>query len=166
MQIPLSDALPGDLVFVHGNGFLDRLIQFGERLRWRKGSKWNHTAVLDILTPQGWTLIEATGKGVVRGDLLAGDYVVVQLPDAVDRQDCLAYARSRAGTEYGFLSVISIAIGILIPWPRVSFRAGDSTLICSALAALSLLCGGWMYPVADYYSISPAALYLILNPKG
>jgi len=64
--------------------------------------------------------------------------------------------------EYGFLTILSIAVTLLSPrFLRVDFRR-QGTLICSALVALSLHAGGWLARVGDFYQVSPGSLEQLL----
>ncbi len=135
----------GDLVFCHGNDFIGRLIRFGEWLRWRKGSKWNHVAILGHPEGDDWVLIQALGRGVVEAGLLSqvGEHEVVPLPAGTDAAKVLAFARAQIGTKYGFLTAISVAVTILTPIFINVMR--PNTWICSALAGESLRFGGWLH---------------------
>lgn len=167
MIIPLREAMAGDLVFTHSRSVIGKAIRLAERLHWRTGSTYSHVAILDAKAMTGWRVIQAERRGVTRGVLLSdlatpGKYTVVSLPEDVCRSDVLEFARSKVGTKYGVGSLFSILFNILTPhFVRLDFRR-DNTLICSALASLALLAGGWMSPIGDYYSESPAQLWSAL----
>jgi hypothetical protein len=157
--VPLDAADPGDIVFMHGSDLVGRAIRLAERIRFHSGATYNHVAILDADTAVGWTVIQAGGRGVTRGALLPADhYMIVTLPPGVDRTDVLAFARAQVGVRYGFIDIASILFNLLTPRAiRIDIRR-DGTLICSALGALSLLAGGWLHPIRDYYQCSPAEL--------
>jgi hypothetical protein len=158
--IPLDAASSGDLVFMHSSGMIGRAIRLAEEIRWRRGSSWNHVAILDQKTLTGWTLIQADAPGVTRGGPLTGEYSIVQLPVGVDRARVLQFARAQVGRKYGFVTIVSILVSILTPrffnvmWPN--------TWICSALGAESLRFGGWLKSWPDIYTVSPAELWEVL----
>ena len=154
---------PGDLVFFHGTSLVSRAIRWAEWVRWRKGSKWNHVAVLDEVSETGWTLVQAEGRGVTRGAPLSTcQFQVVPLPEGVDRSDVLAFARAQVGSRYGFLTIFSILVTLLTP--KFVNLMLPNTWICSAMAAESLRCGGWIRPFGDIYQVTPAELWEALSP--
>jgi len=169
--IPVSYQ-PGDLVFVHSDDFVSRVIRFGQRLRsgWSAGAFWNHVAILDEQVGTTWTVIQATGHGVTQGSTLAqvdphGTRRIVRLPPGVDRGKLVAFARDQVSDDYGFLTIASIAFNLLTPqFMHLDFRRGG-TWICSALAAGALLAGGW-WPDPMWrsvYEVTPAQLFLALH---
>ena len=158
-MIPAT-AQPGDLVFCHGTGTVARAIQLGQWLRYRQGYQFNHVQVLDAHVGGTWTVIQAEGKGVTRGAAAAANGTVVALPDGVNRASVLAFARAQVGRKYGFVTIASIVLTILIPG-SVSFMLGD-TWICSALAAESLRCGGWIHNWPAMNQVTPSQLYAAL----
>ena len=162
MLIDSADALPGDLVFCHGTGVVSRAIRLAERLHWQGGDFYNHVAVLDMQTPTGWTVIQAESRGVTRGRALStiapgGSYSIVRAPSDAFRADILAFARSQVGSDYGFLTIASIVLTILVPG-SISFMFPNSW-ICSALAAEALRCGGWVHSWPVMAQVSPAQLW-------
>ena len=146
----------GDLAFFDSPGAISRAIRIAEWFRWRKGDHWNHVAILDE-DSDGWTIIEAEGRGVTRGNKLAGNYEIVPLPEGVDPQKVLEFARAQVGRQYGFLTIASIVLTIISP-KFINVMLPD-TWICSALAAESLRCGGWIHNFGDIYQVSPAELW-------
>ena len=162
LHLDLASALPGDVVLAHTRGLFGRLIRFGTR------SAWSHAAIIEMVgaTPERTWVIQAEAKGVTRATLdqvaPGGYYAIVAAPNGLDRQRCLEWARSRVGEEYGFLTILSIALTLLSPrFLRVDFRR-QGTLICSALVALSLHAGGWLARVGDFYQVSPGSLEQLL----
>ncbi len=168
MTITLDEAKPGDLVFCHSTGIISRAIRLAERLRWRGGAAYNHVAVLDEKRLDGWTVIQAEARGVTRGAKLAsvapgGSYVVLAAPAGTDRTAVLAFARAQVGRRYGFLTIASALVTILLP-SFLDVMLPD-TWICSALTAESWRCGGWVHNWPDLYQVSPAELLLAAEPK-
>jgi hypothetical protein len=158
----------GDLVFVHSNKLIGRVIQLGERLRWNKlDARYNHVAIIDRVEGDKAFVIQAEAKGVTNDKELTtlsadGSFIVVPLPAACDRQKVLAFARAQVGSKYGWLSIASVALDILTPSFFPLFRRNNSW-ICSAVAAESLRFGGWFYSWPDVYTVTPAQLFASLN---
>lgn len=160
-----EDYRPGDLVFCHGKGFIARAIRLVQSWRSPKAdAKWNHVAILHSKDPLGnWYIIQAEGHGVVKSTLNkaapGGTFEVVKCPATADPQKVVDFAVSQVGVKYGFLTIGSIVLNVVLP-KRLALRK-PGTWICSALAAGSLWYAGW--PVsevwADIYQVSPADLY-------
>ena len=170
-SIPLSKALPGDIVLCHNTGFVAKAIRFGQRLHapWVY-SEWNHVAILDNwgggLIPAGsnnaWVIIEAEAHGVRTAFLdSVGDYIIVSADSfplsggsskTLDRAAMLSFARAAIGARYGFLTIACIVINIFTP-RIISFRR-PGTLICSGLGMRALEHGGAVSPV-DPFQITP-----------
>ena len=165
-MIDPAQPQPGDLVFCHSKGIIGRAIRLGEWLRWRGGSHYNHVAILDEWQLTGWTVIQAEARGVTRGALLSdvapgGSYVIVSAPPDANRADLLSFARAQVGTRYGFLTIASLIVTILTP---VFFNVmAPGSWICSAVAAESIRCGGWIHNWPDVYQVTPAQLFLALS---
>lgn len=49
-EIPLSQAVPGDIVFAHSRGYLSAAIRFGQWLNHEPDYEVNHVAILDSTT--------------------------------------------------------------------------------------------------------------------
>lgn len=152
--IPLGVAKPGDLVFTHAKGVLDRAI------RWLTRGKYSHVAVLDRLVDGTWYLIQATARGVTMDSPLGDDptgYDIVGAPPEVNRDEELAFLRAQVGRKYGFVTVVSILFTLATPkflnvmWP--------DTWICSALAGEGLRAGGWVHNWPDIYQVDPQQLF-------
>jgi hypothetical protein len=145
------------------------MIRLAEWIRWRKGCRWNHVAVLadPVMIRNAhrktyvadWTLIQATGKGVVeQGQLCHMDnYEIVPLPEGVDGAKVIEFARAQVGKKYGFLTILSIVV--TLGSPKFVNVMLPNTWICSAVAAESLRYGGWLHNWGDLYQVSPAELY-------
>lgn len=160
MTILPSQALPGDIVLAHSKGFIGWAIRVAQGVRWRGWNTWNHVAVV-VASGANPLCAQATGKGVVLAplsDVAPGGVYEIRRALFVDGDRVAAYARSRVGVRYGFLTIGSILFDILTPRVlRLDLRQ-EGTLICSALGALALVAGGWLHPVADYYQWTPAQM--------
>lgn len=145
------------------------LIRFGEWIRFRSGSRWNHAFIVSDEVDSSGTplLIQAQIRGVTDTmpiDQLPGDLFILPTPDGVDPQRVLQFAKSQVGVEYGILTIIAIAIDILTWNWFPSFRAARKpSWICSALAFESLRFGGYLRNVVDIYEVTPAELFLYLT---
>lgn len=132
---------PGDFILTHGSAWTSALIRWGQGLRYRgrsaKYAYWNHTA---LFVDADGTIVEALGTGVAARsihDYDAAQYTVVRIEASdEDRAEAAAFARYCIGSEYGFLTVVSIAIS-LITGGTFAF-AFDGQLICSGLVARGL----------------------------
>ncbi len=166
--ITLADVQGGDVGVAHSKGFVAFVIRVVTR------SKVNHAFVLEVVgpTPETTTVIQAEARGVSRTTLdkvAPGGYIeLLAAPPEVDRSKVVAFARSRMGVRYGFASIASILFTLATPRIiRFDFRR-SGTLVCSALVALSLLAGGWLEEISDYYQFTPAqvrrALRLLDGP--
>ncbi len=132
---------PGDFILTHGNEWTSKLIRFGQSLRYRgpmaKYTYWNHTAL--IVDTKG-AIVEALGTGVALRSIHDYDptqYTVVRIDASEeDRMQAATFARSCVGSEYGWISIVSIAIS-LVTGGSFAF-AIDGQLICSGLVARSL----------------------------
>ena len=154
------EPLPGDIVFAHSNGIMGRAIRFGEFLRWRKGSHWNHACVVSRVDKDGVAyVIQADIKGVNEARLdSVGQYVIIELPARVNRNKVLAFTKAQVGSKYGILSILSIVTDIITPNWFPSMRRKNSW-ICSAVTGEALRYGGWLHNWADIYTVTPAQLF-------
>ena len=154
------EPLPGDIVFAHSNGIMGRAIRFGEFLRWRKGSHWNHACVVSRVDKDGVAyVIQADIKGVNEARLdSVGQYVIIELPGRVNRNKVLAFTKAQVGSKYGILSILSIVTDIITPNWFPSMRRKNSW-ICSAVTGEALRYGGWLHNWADIYTVTPAQLF-------
>jgi len=162
---------PGQIGFCHSTNIFGKAIRFGERLRFRHGNFWNHVFIIsDEIDSTGEPLIiQAISKGVDGSRPLSqvapgGRYQVLELPAGVDAAKVLAFAKSQIGSGYGYVSIASIVLQILMPrwFPMLTVRS-RSTWICSALGAESARAGGWVYSWPDIYSVVPSELYAALS---
>jgi len=154
------EPLPGDIVFAHSNGLMGRAIRFGEFLRWRKGSHWNHACVVSRVDKDGVAyVIQADIKGVNEARLdSVGQYVIIELPARVNRNKVLSFTKAQVGSKYGILSILSIVTDIITPNWFPSMRRKNSW-ICSAVTGEALRYGGWLHNWADIYTVTPAQLF-------
>ena len=150
----------GDIVLVHGHGVVDRLIQFGERIRDSKeASYYNHAA---YIVGSNGLLLQATGRGIEFGNFytsFATDETLV-IPNPLGRfqtQDALKFANSCINVKYGYLEIVSIGCDLLTPH-FIHFKSGN-TLICSEFVAKILEHGGWISPKLDTSHVMPSDLY-------
>jgi uncharacterized protein YycO len=132
---------PGDFILTHGSQWTSGLIRFGQSLRYRgaraKYTYWNHTAL--VVDDKG-TIVEALGTGVAKRSIHDYDpaqYTVVRITASdEDRAEAAEFARCSVGAEYGWLSIVSIALS-LVTGGKFAF-AIDGQLICSGLVARAL----------------------------
>jgi len=132
---------PGDFILTHGSAWTSTLIHWGQGLRYRgptaKYAYWNHTA---LIVDRDGMIVEALGTGVAARsihDYDAAQYTVVRIEASdEDRAEAAAFARYCIGSDYGFLTIVSIAIS-LITGGTFAF-AFDGQLICSGLVARAL----------------------------
>ena len=159
----------GDIVLCHSRGILPWMIRFFQRLRYRKGPMtfWSHAALLaapDADLPGEWLVIEAETHGVQHAWLSSlGEYVVVS-PGMDDRgrDIAVAFAERAVGSRYGFLTLASIAINLVLPVIWQVTRPG--TFICSGLVAHSLEHGGYFFPVRwEADEVMPADLAFLFG---
>ena len=134
---------PGDFILTHGRSVFSYLIRVGQGLRfWGKDAPyawWSHAAM--IVSADG-DLIEALGAGVKRTNLSrykGTEYQLVHLgtlATGADRDEVVAYARWALHQEYGYLTILSIAISLIVGG---HFTFGfDGQSICSGLVARAL----------------------------
>lgn len=139
-----ADFEPGDFILTHSNAFVSRIIRWGQSLRfWGKKSKytwWNHAAL--IVSQQG-DIIEALGAGVEKNKLskyTPTEYTVVRIHSdliaAGDRNEVVSFSEWALGQEYGYLTIISIALSLIFGGKFSFFIDGQS--ICSGLVARAL----------------------------
>ena len=166
----------GDIVICHSKGLIGAAIRFAQR-RMRKHYfhspiggledkwwQWNHIAVINKDMGDGqWTIIQAEAKGVTDYRLLSsvapgGRYIVIPLPDCVDRNQFLDFLHSQVGKRYGFMSILSCAFDMVLP-DMICLRKSD-TWICSGLVAAALVFAGFhgAFVWPDFYTVVPAEI--------
>ena len=157
---------PGQIGFAHTSGIMGKMIRFGEALKGKVGSEWNHAFIVsDEVSDTGEPLIiQATLRGVTGNAPLSsvapgGKYTILETP-GVDLAKTLEFAKSTVGLEYGYFTILAIAIDILsFQWVPAFRGARKDSWICSALAAEALRFGGWLQEWIDVYTITPQQLY-------
>lgn len=162
VALKLEDVRPGDIGVAHSRGLLGWLIRVGTR------SHWNHAFVVveKGATADTTWVVQAEARGVERAKLSAvapGGYVgILRCPSDVDRSLVVAQAEALVDEHYAFLVIFSIAVNILVPFLRVQVQR-PGTLICSAVAAISLHLGGYRHPWPDLYAVTPAEIAVALS---
>jgi len=162
-----GDYKPGDFILTTSNTFSGRLIRFGQRLRYSgadtKYIGWNHAALIE--TAEGG-LIEAVGTGVQRNHIThygPKEYVLVRIDSFVypeDREQIVGFAQWCLDEEYGYMTIISIALN-LITGGKFTFGV-DGQSICSGLVARALERGNAIFQTTPSH-IAPADLAKFFN---
>lgn len=173
-------AQPGDILMIRTNHFVSKLIRFGQRSYGKDAAQWNHVA---IYIGNG-EIVEALTKGVTRGfaskypskdvriihvtPKVKGPGTPFTFPRSVEStvHDCLkanaaSFAIDCVGEQYGFLTILAIAIKILTKG-KLDFKI-QGTTICSGLAARCLERMGFNFNPYDPAEITPAYLDLVLS---
>jgi hypothetical protein len=155
---------PGDLVFCTSKGIIGSAIRWAQRKDIGEVyAKYNHVAILDREENGEWYVIQAEAAGVTNDKKLTsvapgGKYRVVALPESVDVDKFLEFARSQVGSAYGYTSILSCAFDLLLP-DRICLRK-TGTWICSGLAAGALMYAGFKgaqgWP--DLYTVTPSQI--------
>ena len=151
--------IAGDLAFCHSNGIVGKAIRFAQRHdKDGKDAQWNHVAVLDRCIDGTWYVIQAEAHGVTNDKPLStvGEYEIVPFPAHANRTKFIEFVSSKVGSKYGFLTILSIALNMILP-DKVIFRKAG-TYICSGLVSVGLNYAGFA-PVcasSDLYSVTPA----------
>jgi len=138
-----KDFEPGDFILTHGKSFISWAIRWGQKLRYHGNDKkytwWNHAAM--IVTKEG-ELVEALGVGVRRSHIskyAKTDYHLIKLGSAakdIDRDQVVGFANWCLDERYGFVTIISIVMSLVIGG---KFNFGfDGQQICSGLVARAL----------------------------
>ena len=161
---------PGDIVFMRTGGYMGAAIRFAQRNlqdAQAKYARWNHVGILNQKVGDDWTVIQAQPKGITDHGLLSqmagADYQIISLPQYLNPEDVLAFAREQVDKEYGFASALSAFLDMILP-RQICLRKAD-TWICSGLVMGSLWYAGF-HPaskVDDLYSITPAEIALLLG---
>lgn len=160
---------PGDVGFAHTTGIMGRLIRWGEWLKFKRGSGWNHMFIVDRIVDGEPYIIQATLKGVTDTAKLSevapgGNYIVMQPPLGTSRKQIVTFARAQVGLEYGLWTIVALTIDILSwQWFPALRGARKESWICSALVMESLRYGGALFDILDIYTITPAQAYCLLN---
>lgn len=139
---------------------MGRAIRFGETLRWKRGSQFNHVAIVSEIRNGVPYVIQAEPRGISNDKPITsvGLFITRRPPRGVDPKKVVTFAKKQVGYKYGWFSIVSVFFDILTPNWFPSFRR-DNTWICSALGAEALRYGGWFYSWPDIYTVTPAQLY-------
>lgn len=168
-MIQVPGIQPGDAIFARTNNFYGFIIRFGQAIRWWKYRKWNHMAIVDEISADGqiWVIQMAKHGEKVRIEEVAPKGILkwAPLPEGLDRNRVVEYARKKVGIDYGVMTIISIAINLLLPRQFNLDIRSDDTLICSALVARAWEHGGWDCPT-DPFEITPAEFDQALGGGG
>jgi hypothetical protein len=133
---------PGDLVLVHGGGWIGTLVHAFQVLRFhahheRPYAYWSHAAI--VTSPLG-RVVEVGPRGVIATSLetyrnLDYHYVRVAASGA-RRVEAVRFAESCVGQRYGTLSVLALGFFTLIRCPIALPERGQHH--CAALVARAL----------------------------
>jgi hypothetical protein len=164
MSIAVNPAAwPGDFALTHSSGVFGTLIRFGQRLRyWGKNKIFAHWSHAAIFVNDDGDIIEALGGGVQKRNIsayLKTEYVVVHLPQStanLDRSQSVEFAQHCLHEEYGWLTIVSIAI-TLVSGTKLNFVV-DGQQICSALVARCLERIGEIFTENEPWHLMPADL--------
>ena len=172
-MIPLANAEPGDIVAFETAGFFAFFIRLGQRMRKRTRPfyRYTHVAILsdyienvpnDRGNSRNWKAIQAAWRvdEDFVDDIAKGRPFIVLRNPGPNREAAVEMAEQYLGEEYGVLSILSIAFGLLLPF-HIAIRA-SRTVICSALAAICLLAGGYKRVWPDIYQVKPADIVGVL----
>src|SRR5262249_48898232 len=126
-------------------------------------ARWSHAAI--FVNDHG-EIVEALGGGVQRRNISVyrnTEYVVVHLPLTTreeDREQAVKFAKYCLDEEYGWLTIVSIALALLFGSPfRLKFNFGvDGQQICSALVARCLERIGEIFTENEPWHLMPADL--------
>jgi hypothetical protein len=128
---------PGDFFLWHGSQAVDRLIQWGTR------SIWTHCGLF-IGDDQGRDIIQATSE---RGVALAtfapvpGRSLIVDSGlDGRGRELAVAEAYALVGRRYGWPSIASYALDVILP--SGFYFASEGRLTCGQVVARAIIAGG------------------------
>ena len=164
----VTNPAPGDFILTHGKSWTSRMIRFGQRIRYwgpdRIYTRWNHAA---IFVADSGDIVEALGGGVQRRNISVykeTEYHVVRLQNVTgaDREHEIEFALACLNEEYGWMTVLSIALSLLFA-SKLGFGV-DGQEICSALVARCLERTGEIFP-QDPWRIMPADLAKYFDVK-
>jgi len=156
----------GDLVLFSGDGFTDRLIQFGERMHLSKGHRIyatvNHAATVVSVTATDVVVQEMDGGGGRLTNL--ADYeasgrrfaiVSVDSAGTAQRVAAQAVASWYVNIPYGWASIVSDGIYCLTGLPL--FLTVGQSVVCSASAVAAQRCLG-LIPDKPDIAVMPSDL--------
>jgi hypothetical protein len=153
---------PGDFILTHEKGWHNRLIIWGQALRFRgknrKYNRWSHAAM--IVSADGG-LIEAVGSGVRKGhlrDYEGVEYHLVNIDayaDDRDRARIIKFVEACLRHEYSYSTICGIALNLVFG-TKIHFGY-HRAIICSALVARALERSNVIFEKSPY-QIMPADL--------
>jgi hypothetical protein len=144
--------VPGYVFVTHAKGAGSTMISLGEHLSalWHpsklvhKPRPWYYTHAGVIVGDDG-TTVEAQAAGVVHGNIAAyAAHALLRPPPGVDLAKVAAAAEAMVGWSYGWGDLIDMGVDTLLH-TRLADTDKHQT-ICSQLAALALVAGGWTIP--------------------
>jgi hypothetical protein len=138
-----SNPEPGDFILTRGDKFFNKVIRFGQNIRFRGANrKYAYRDHMALVVNSDGNLIEATSTGVIRTNLTRykdQEYHLVRLGKTAklgDRDEMVAFAEWCLGEPYGWTTLVCIGVGLLTGG---SFTFGFSgQKICSGLVAKAL----------------------------
>jgi hypothetical protein len=148
---------------------MGRAIRFGEWLRFRRGSKYNHVCFVDRVENGVAYVLQAEPHGVTDDKTLdsVGAYLLVKPPAGVDPDDYMYFARKQVGDRYGWLMILALAVDIVTPawFPTFHLASRKKTAwICSVLTAEAMRFAGWYQPWPSIYMVTPSQVYEAIFP--
>lgn len=148
---------PGDFILCHRKGIVSAIIRWGERLRFRSGSRWSHAA---FCACNGTIFeIQIDGAQHVNIDEYRDiEYLIVHtnMADPDFRQAWwYSIGELTSDHKYGWLTLLGTATRMLIPGRGIWF--GGRTNICSGFVAQCLVRGDAVFSV-NPASLTPAEL--------
>ena len=155
---------PGDIVLCHSTGVVGRAIRWAQRRDYSEVfSQYNHVAIIDRIEDGVAYIIQAEAAGVTNDKTLesvapGGSYRIIPLPEVINCDEFLEFARSQVGALYGFTTIVSCALDVLLPESICLRKYG--TWICSGLVAAALMYAGFK-PVqgwGDIYTVFPSEI--------
>lgn len=163
------DIQPGDAIYARTNNAYGKMIRFAQAIRWWRGRDWNHMAIVDHVDANGqiWVNQMARRCEQVKIEDVApgGKLKWVPMPEGLDRERSLTWARKRLGTKYGYLTIASIVVNLMLP-ERISIDIHvENTLICSGYVNRAWEHGGYDCPV-NPFNITPAESDMIQGGGG
>ena len=146
--VAVKTIKPGDFILTETKGVAAKAIRFGQMLRYHGAMKpfarWNHAA---IVTDTKGGIIEARPTGVSRGNISQYKdcpvYVVSTNLDEQNTKQVIKAAESFLNDGYGWFTIVSVMIQ-LTTGVKIQLSFGNS-IICSALASISLWAGGIVF---------------------
>lgn len=158
----------GDIGFSFNKGLMGRLIRFGEWLKGKFGSEWNHEFVVSKFEDGEWWIIQATMKGVIETKLKdvapGGRYITMPPPTECDRAKILAFNYAELGVRYSVLSDVAIGVDIVTwNWVPSLMNSYKRTWNCSGLVNESLRYAGMLHQWINIYTVTPQMGFDVLT---